>query len=79
MAGFASNPSGEHHPAFSWCMQIRLNGRIPAVLHPVEKHSDATNRVSAILFCAPKYQGTILEPDVRLGDVRKYISGVKVG
>jgi hypothetical protein len=72
-------PQGSTLLLFGWCTQIRSNGRIPAILHRVEKHSDVTSRVSTVLFCAPKYEGTILEPVVRLGEIRKYISGVKVG
>jgi hypothetical protein len=72
-------PQGSTLLLFGWCTQIRSNGRIPAVLHRVDRHFDATSRVSAVLFCAPKHEGTILEPAVRLGEVRKYIGGVKVG
>jgi len=72
-------PQGSTLLLFGWCTQIRSNGRIPAVLHRVDQHFGATSRVSAVLFCAPKQEGTILEPVVRLGEVRKYIGGVKVG
>ena len=72
-------PQGSTLLLFGWCTQIRSNGRIPAVLHRVDQHFGATSRVSAVLFCAPKREGTILESVVRLGEVRKYIGGVKVG
>ena len=63
---------------FGWCTQIRSNGRIPAVLHRV---TDATveSRVSAVLFCAPKLPETPLEPVVRKGEDRKYVSGILAG
>lgn len=66
---------------FGWCTQIRSNGRIPAALHRVDRHYDAnTSRISAILFCAPKQEETLLEPVLREeGESLKYIRGIKVG
>jgi isopenicillin N synthase-like dioxygenase len=80
-------PEGSALMVFGWCTQIRSNGRIPAVLHRVEQdhrqQQHAANnhrrRLAAVLFCAPKMVDTALEPVVRPGEVRKYISGVKVG
>ena len=68
---------------FGWCTQIRSNGRIPAALHRVidvpAVDGIVPRRTSAVLFIAPKDVGTPLEPVVRDGEVREYISGVKVG
>ena len=36
-------------------------------------------RTSAVLFCAPKLSDTPLEPVVREGEARVYISGIKAG
>jgi hypothetical protein len=36
-------------------------------------------RTSAVLFCAPKMSDTPLEPIVKDGEERVYISGIKVG
>lgn len=73
-------PKGSAVMLFGWCTQIRSNGRIPAVMHRVDQHFDDTHsRIASVLFCAPKQVHTVLEPIVRPGEARKYISGVKVG
>jgi len=68
---------------FGWCTQIRSNGRIPAALHRVVDapaiDGVIPRRTSAVLFIAPKDVGTPLEPVVKSGEARQYISGVKVG
>jgi phosphoenolpyruvate synthase/pyruvate phosphate dikinase len=64
---------------FGWCTQIRSNGRIPAVLHRVTDVEGVSRRTSAVLFCAPKLADTPLEPQVRNGEERVYISGIKAG
>lgn len=75
--------SGAAILVFGWCTQIRSNGRIPAVLHRVvdgEEHGSVVpRRISAVLFCAPKSTETLLEPLVREGEERVYVSGIKVG
>jgi hypothetical protein len=64
---------------FGWCTQIRSNGRIPAILHRVADSEGVDRRTSAVLFCAPKKEGTPLEPVVRPGEERVYTSGIKAG
>ena len=64
---------------FGWCTQIRSNGRIPASLHRVADVDESTRRTSAVLFCAPKQDDTPLEPEVRVGEERVYVSGIKAG
>ncbi len=64
---------------FGWCTQIRSNGRIPALLHRVTDVEGVTRRTSAVLFCAPKRDDTPLEPIVRAGEERVYISGILAG
>ena len=78
-----SPPAGAAILLFGWCTQIRSNGRIPAALHRVADHLSVDGivprRTSAVLFVAPKDVNTPLEPVVREGELRQYISGVKVG
>ena len=64
---------------FGWCTQIRSNGRIPALLHRVTDAEGVTHRTSAVLFCAPKRDDTPLEPIVRAGEERVYVSGILAG
>ena len=64
---------------FGWCTQIRSNGRIPAVLHRVTDVQGVPRRTSAVLFCAPKRDDTALEPVIREGEERVYLSGIKAG
>lgn len=64
---------------FGWCTQIRSNGRIPAALHRVTDVDGVSRRTSAVLFCAPKLDDTPLEPEIRIGEERVYISGIKAG
>lgn len=64
---------------FGWCTQIRSNGRIPAALHRVTDAESVSRRTSAVLFCAPKSDDTPLEPEVRAGEERVYVSGIKAG
>lgn len=78
--------SGTAIMLFGWCTQIRSNGRIPAVLHRVTDTAVSAvsgdiipRRIAAVLFCAPKLSETALEPVVREGEERVYISGVKAG
>lgn len=75
--------SGTAIMLFGWCTQIRSNGRIPAVLHRVTDTAVSggiiPRRIAAVLFCAPKLSETALEPVVREGEERVYISGVKAG
>lgn len=76
-------PEGSALLLFGWCTQIRSNGRIPAALHRVVDAPAVSGivprRTSAVLFIAPKDVETPLEPVVREGEARQYISGVKVG
>ena len=76
-------PEGSALLLFGWCTQIRSNGRIPAALHRVVDAPAVggivPRRTSAVLFIAPKDVETPLEPVVREGEARQYISGVKVG
>ena len=63
---------------------VPISKFLTLTLHRVEHHDqqEDTSHVrclSAVLFCAPKMVDTSLEPVVRPGEVRKYISGVKVG
>lgn len=79
-----SAPPGSALLLLGWCTQIRSNGRIPAALHrvvdcPPGQDGMVPRRTSAVLFVAPKDVGTPLEPIVRAGEQRKYISGIKVG
>uniref|UniRef100_A0A7S2XZJ5 Isopenicillin N synthase-like Fe(2+) 2OG dioxygenase domain-containing protein n=1 Tax=Fibrocapsa japonica TaxID=94617 RepID=A0A7S2XZJ5_9STRA len=89
-SGFQVNVDGEWRdiPAleegtaillFGWCTQIRSNGRIPAALHRVSDVEGVPRRTSAVLFCAPKHADTALEPVVRAGEERVYVSGAKAG
>lgn len=64
---------------FGWCTQIRSNGRIPACLHRVVDADRVSQRTSAVLFCAPKKEETPLEPSVREGEERVYVSGIRAG
>lgn len=64
---------------FGWCTQIRSNGRIPALLHRVIDADNVPRRTSAVLFCAPKLEDTPLEPEIRVGEERVYVSGIKAG
>lgn len=64
---------------FGWCTQIRSNGRIPVALHRVTDVDGVSRRTSAVLFCAPKLDDTPLEPEIRIGEERVYISGIKAG
>mmetsp|Transcript_78257 Transcript_78257/g.117719 ORF Transcript_78257/g.117719 Transcript_78257/m.117719 type:complete len:173 (+) Transcript_78257:71-589(+) len=79
----APPPLGSALLLFGWCTQIRSNGRIPAVLHrvvdPPAQQNLVPRRTSAVFFVAPKSVETPLEPVVRDGEVRQYVSGVKVG
>lgn len=89
-AGFQVNMNGEWMDLesveegtaillFGWCSQIRSNNRIPALLHRVTDAEGVTRRASAVLFCAPKLDETPLEPVLRSGEERVYMSGVKAG
>ena len=89
-AGFQVNVNGEWMDLesveegtaillFGWCTQIRSNNRIPALLHRVADAEGVTRRASAVLFCAPKLDETPLEPVVRSGEERVYMTGVKAG
>ena len=44
-----------------------------------ENTEEVPRRLSAVLFVAPKDVNTPLEPHVLPGEMRQYISGVKVG
>ena len=64
---------------FGWCAKVRSNGRIPAVLHRVNKSHYADtkarkqHRVAAVLFCNPKHGDTPLNPVLRFkGETRKF-------
>lgn len=63
---------------FGWCSQILSNGRLPAIEHKVVECPDVARRVSAVLFCAPKGNETVLNPVVLPGEKQAYVSGVKV-
>lgn len=78
----APPPEGGAVLLFGWCTEIRSNGRLPAVLHRVVDASGAEmtpRRTSAVLFVAPKDVHTPLEPVLREGEPRRYLSGVRVG
>jgi len=73
-------PSNSAVLLFGWCTELWSNGRIHATLHRVaNKEEDVARRLSAVLFVAPKDVNTPLEPHVLPGEVRQYVSGVKVG
>jgi hypothetical protein len=63
---------------FGWCSQIMSNGRLPAIEHKVVECPDVARRVSAVLFCAPKDNETVLNPVVLPGENQAYVSAVKV-
>ena len=71
-------PNGTAIMMGGWCAKVRSNGRIPATLHRVTKHYDTeASRIAAVMFVNPKRVDTALDPVVRAGEARKFISGVK--
>ena len=72
-------PPGSAMLLFGWCTHIRSNGRIPAALHKVGGCSDKS-RTAAILFGAPQFAETPLEPVLltpseKLQYVRRILAG----
>lgn len=74
-------PPGAAVMLFGWVTQIRSNGRLNAAMHrvrdpPADADNKSPRRVSAVLFAAPEDAQTPLEPILRDGEARRYISGV---
>ena len=81
---------GSAHVVFGWCTEIRSNGRISACLHRVADDNNMRSaysvvdgrgaagmvprRLAAVLFVAPKYSSTRLDPVVREGEMAKFHS-----
>ena len=83
-------PRGSAHIIFGRCTEIRSNGRISACLHRVVDHSAddgmVPRRLAAVLFVAPNYSCTRLDPVVREGEeanfdsiLAKELSGHRLG
>ncbi|KAL3914468.1 MAG: hypothetical protein SGILL_006092 [Bacillariaceae sp.] len=68
-------PRGAAWVVFGWCAHVRSNGRIPASLHRVTKHTFLSSRVAAILFAMPASGQTLLEPVLK-GEPRTIRSGI---
>lgn len=72
---------GSAYIIFGRCTEIRSNGRISACVHRVADNTESSldgrtvpRRLSAVLFVAPIYKCTRLEPVVREGEKKKFDS-----
>jgi isopenicillin N synthase-like dioxygenase len=70
---------GSAHIIFGRCTEIRSNGRISACFHRVADNTPSSSlivprRLSAVLFVAPNYKCTRLDPVVREGEMKKFDS-----